>query len=36
MSECIDVVAGAFVALEQGEMTVPLRSIWIPPTRTAA
>jgi len=31
MSECIEVVAGAFVALEQGEMTMPLRSIWIPP-----
>jgi ornithine cyclodeaminase len=31
MSECIEVVAGAFVALEQGEMSMPLRSIWIPP-----
>jgi ornithine cyclodeaminase/alanine dehydrogenase-like protein (mu-crystallin family) len=31
MSECIEVVAGAFVALERGEMTMPLRSIWIPP-----
>jgi ornithine cyclodeaminase/alanine dehydrogenase-like protein (mu-crystallin family) len=31
MSECIDVVAAAFVALEQGEMSMPLRSIWIPP-----
>jgi ornithine cyclodeaminase len=31
MSECIEVVAAAFVALERGEMTQPLRSIWIPP-----
>jgi ornithine cyclodeaminase len=31
MSESIAVVAGAFVALEQGEMSMPLRSIWIPP-----
>jgi len=31
MAECIEVVAGAFVALERGEMTQPLRSIWVPP-----
>lgn len=31
MDECIDVVAGALVALEQGEMTQPLRSIFVPP-----
>jgi len=31
MSECIELVAGVFVALERGEMTMPLRSIWIPP-----
>jgi len=26
MSECIELVAGVFVALERGEMTMPLRS----------
>jgi len=36
MSECIEVVAGAFVALERGELTQPLRSIWIPPDANGA
>ena len=36
MSECIEVVAGAFVGLERGEMSMPLRSIWIPPDANGA
>ena len=31
MAECIEVVAGAFAALDAGEMTQPLRSVFIPP-----
>ena len=31
MAECIEVVAGAFAALEDGEMTQPLRSVFVPP-----
>ena len=31
MAECIEVMAGAFAALEEGEMTQPLRSVFIPP-----
>ncbi len=30
MEECIEVVAGALVALENGEMTQPLRSVFVP------
>jgi ornithine cyclodeaminase/alanine dehydrogenase-like protein (mu-crystallin family) len=36
MDECIDVVAEALVALEQGEMTQPLRSIFVPPSANGA
>jgi ornithine cyclodeaminase len=32
MAECIDVVAAALVALEHGEMSQPLRSVWAPPS----
>src|SRR5579862_1030938 len=31
MAECIEVVAGAFAALDAGEMTQPLRSVFLPP-----
>jgi ornithine cyclodeaminase/alanine dehydrogenase-like protein (mu-crystallin family) len=31
MAECIEVMAGAFAALEGGEMTQPLRSVFVPP-----
>ena len=31
MAECIEVVADAFAALEDGEMTQPLRSVFVPP-----
>jgi ornithine cyclodeaminase/alanine dehydrogenase-like protein (mu-crystallin family) len=31
MGECIEVVADAFIALEQGEMAQPLRTVWMPP-----
>ena len=31
MAECIEVVAGAFAALDSGEMTQPLRSVFVPP-----
>ena len=31
MAECIEVVAAAVAALEDGEMTQPLRSVFVPP-----
>lgn len=31
MAECIAVVESAFVGLEQGELTQPLRTVWMPP-----
>jgi ornithine cyclodeaminase/alanine dehydrogenase-like protein (mu-crystallin family) len=31
MAECIEVMAGALVALDGGEMTQPLRSVFVPP-----
>src|ERR1700722_5353935 len=31
MAECIEVVARAFAALDSGEMTQPLRSVFLPP-----
>jgi ornithine cyclodeaminase len=31
MAECVEVVADALVALQRGEMSQPLRSVWVPP-----
>ena len=31
MAECIDVMEQAFVDLQQGRLTHPLRSVWVPP-----
>jgi ornithine cyclodeaminase len=36
MDECIDVMADALVAFHRGEMSMPLRSIFVPPNATGA